>query len=134
MSKSLTTTLIKLDIYDTGFYLLLGGTAKDIREWQRKHLEGYDIQVGNLNEYVGGVWTPKNKETGHKTYILWLQEMKKTNTNIAVVVHEVTHLIAAILRYKGLRLTGASEEAYAYANEYAVRRTLDTMDKKKLWL
>lgn len=137
MTKKLAHSFIRLDVYHTGFYFLVGGNAKQLKAWRDEHLYGYSemgVPHDQHKSNAGTIWLPKNKETGHQAYVLWVYDMKKKNNlNIGVVVHEVTHLIAAIFRNKGMRLTSASEEAYAYANEYAVRRVLDTMDNKKLW-
>ena len=57
--------------------------------------------------------------------IVWMPRPPRTPNELGTLSHELMHVVAAMLVGKGMGLTNASDEAFAYAMGYAVRRVLE---------
>ena len=84
-----------------------------------------------LNKDAGmhfSIW-PGKKQVYCYHYI-WLNGWRGTTTQTAFLHHEVNHLSYKVLRYLGMRLTEASEEAYTYYSESLFRQALQFLRRQ----
>lgn len=126
-------TLIQIDAWATGVHLLIGGDDKGVQAWQRRYLKGYDCSNPDTKGDEGYYDHVRNSKTGHAAHVLWIKRQPKSPEGIGTVAHEATHAAIGILRNKGIRLSNASEESYAYLVDFLVTKTLEVLNKKKLW-
>lgn len=74
---------------------------------------------------------------GHSTLlpcgrsVLWLKVADLTPRNTASIAHESFHVVVAAFRKIGIRLTDASEEAYAYAIGGLVAQVVEGISERK---
>lgn len=96
-------------LYDVSVFLLKG-TGTDAQRWLKKTFN---------EDYVGEWMGAKTCFVSHKrgcALVLWFPVWfsVKNTTHLSVLAHESFHAAEFTLRERGMTLTDASDEAYAY--------------------
>jgi hypothetical protein len=100
------------ELYDTTI-VLLHGDGKEALAWMDKTFG--DVSGRECGEFAGAktVWIERDKGTA---LALWFPAWWHVNDGmyLSVLAHECFHAAEFVLRERGMQLTDASDEAYAY--------------------
>lgn len=109
------------DLYRNGLHLLVG-PAEKAQQWIARHLGARDLEdnweVGALTFYQEpdiGIWFPRFRPSSAE--------------DLSILAHECFHVTNYTLRPAGLRLTDASQEAYAYHLGWVYREYLERLKR-----
>lgn len=109
---------IKDEHYMHEFSLIVCDNEDELLEWcesgpKRKYFKSYgeEIQHDNFNGVLGH--TSINRDTCQMA-VVFFRDYMDGGIMLEVVGHEIIHLVVNVLDMKGLSLSQASEEAYAY--------------------
>ena len=121
---------IDLDIFPGTFIVAVGFNTKELKRKLVKfgkfeYHDDFDIDdcEGQCSFYRIGK---------RNTAIIAIGKFKKNPYDISVVVHEALHAVNYILGCAGIELTRnrASDETFAYTQDYVVRKILEQLWKK----
>ena len=122
---------IYCDVYHLTIDLWVGGTEKDLVA-EAKKIGQEMMEDGTLGTY----FDIKKKDSQEITKrILWVGKKPKTIVDRAIFVHEIFHMVCAILSYKKILLEfykdekyiQSIEEAYAYLMEFYYRKIMEVL-------
>ncbi len=111
--RTLREIFIPVSVYDSQVIVLIGHTKEEVLKWIDKNVEN------DVKESAKGLINVESCTRGRTAClsgggsIIWI-----VKHNNPVLVHELFHATAHLLRIKGIPLTQESEEAYAYLLGY----------------
>lgn len=122
--------IIDLNVWGTKIFVSVNQTDKEFTRFvgfnQQHFAPNYDpvqFEDNGSHEFSAAV-TIFNK---HKKPIgIRFRDVKKTDPfDVSVIVHEASHTTQYLLNFLGLKRTNKSEEAYAYTEDFIVRKILE---------
>jgi hypothetical protein len=99
---------LRLDTYDVDVIVIITGD----RALALNHIRGmYQDTTLTINDFEAKAVTFFN---GADAPCIWLPGIPKTPEELGTLNHELFHVTSIIMSHVGIRLTNASDEAYAY--------------------
>ena len=115
MNKKIIIKKIADNLYNRSVFVAVGEQNETMRKFEKYH----KLDPGTLvpDPRAGGAlfYLPSGG------FLVWLEHYKGSAQDTNILIHEVFHLVHAVLGQAGLRLTDDSEEAYAYLAGYFAR-------------
>ncbi len=111
--RTLREIFIPVNVYDSQVIVLIGHTKEEVLKWIDKNVED------DVKESAKGIVDVQSYTRARTAClhgggsIIWIIKENKP-----VLIHELFHSTAYMLREKGIPLTQESEEAYAYLLGY----------------
>lgn len=106
------TIEIKVDIYNSVVYFVIGGSKKQIISFLEKHMT-------NAEEMMEAVSNNAASTLLHSGKSIVIASANKTQEEFfSEIAHEIFHVTCWIMKYVGITLSDESEEAFAYLNGY----------------
>ena len=128
MGKDKRKNMFYIDckIYPYEILVFFGKNKKPLSEELRKKIKGEDKWIKSVEDDTEGIGafyiSPSNK------MVLWCEKFPVTIHDFGVMVHEIFHVTSRIMARVGISHNDATEEAYAYLNEYLYKEIC-----RKMW-
>lgn len=107
------------EIYGSQFVLLYNGPAWQFARHVRKR---YDRSYDGDSDFVGRCIEVDSKSL--HIIIIMLPNWRRTSQGISILVHEAFHAMELALRFRDIKHSRKTSEAYAYFLDSLVRRCL----------
>ncbi len=122
-------------IYGTTTLFVAGCSHKELCAYVKKH---YDCDLGLDDTCDGQYFMVNDRVEGIRVRVCWVQEWSKKPYWMAVMMHEILHLVVRILDYKGIPIKAdvgdgqAGDEAAAYLFKFFAVKYYENLDKLKV--
>lgn len=124
----------KFLIQDCGVYpfdvvVAIGVTSKETLNYVQKRLP-YDLTEEEKKHFQDFDGMGKTLQLIKGQNILWLRDFKNDSSSIAILSHELFHVVYQTMWRVGIKLSDPSEEAFTYLIEYLTKNILKKLIKK----
>lgn len=133
--KKLKKKFFKVDdpVFDSGVWVFVNYTDKELHVRIKKLLKT-DKDIDFLKDgkgFSGRHFVLTSDKDGDIQRIIWLREFEWTVEDIAVMAHEIIHLVMRVLEDKLIPINDDNSETVAYLYEYYIKEILRNLTPKK---
>ena len=111
----------------TSFFLLVGDTPKEADKYIRKRIIE---DIAEAKSYDGFFVTGTNEKGATRDFI-WVEKFNGTPNDIAILSHELVHLVFHNFNSMGAGVSLTMDEPIAYTHSYLLEQSLNKLRKKK---
>ena len=111
--------VIEEPVFQTNCTFFYGRDNKETYEEITEQATSESIEGWGLNNAdEGNCYAFIKKRTGANVYVVSLKSKNRTNKNIGILAHEVTHLTFRILQNANIPIRLENDEVFAYLHEF----------------
>ena len=114
------------EVYKADIFIITQYTDKEIIKYFSK---AYGVQYEIDNSFDAMHYSIEHKASGTIHHYLIFNKFKNSSAGIALLFHEVFHLVCAVFRDIGMKFSEDSEEAFTYYIQYLTKKILDKIIK-----
>lgn len=114
--------LIPDTIYNTTIYIIPTYKPSELIKYFKK-THGFAYEDDNTVD--GMHFSLENKEAGTKDHFIILKKFENSPAGVALLFHEIYHLVHSVMRDVGMIPAEGSEEAFAYYAQYLTTQILN---------
>lgn len=112
------------DVYYAKIFIIPQCTHGDlVKYFQRVYGTAYEEKP----RYDALHYTLENNETGLIIHYIILVNFKNTVPQIALLQHEIDHLVFDVMAEVGIKIAPESEEAFTYYKQYITQKILNKL-------
>jgi tryptophanase len=115
---------IALPPYECHFWFIANCSREEYAKWC---VNVFGCQSPAAGLASNGRFEIVERGDGHRQYVVWLKTFDWTIPDQAIAVHELFHLVTAVMRDVGVRVDESGEEAAAYLLTYAMQEVWKCM-------
>jgi len=112
---------IKDRMYQKNIRLIVGCSQKTLFDLLKKH---YDVVLDS--DSANGTYF-KIERDSKEVHIIWVESFEWYIWEQSMLLHEIYHLVNAVMREIGMKLSEDSEEAYAYYLQSLMNEMFDKL-------
>lgn len=118
MNKKIIIKKIADNLYHRSVFVAVGEQDEAMRKFEKYHKLGPGTLVPDPRAGGALFYLPSGG------FLVWLEQYKGSAQDTDILIHEVLHLVHAVLGQAGLKLCDESEEAYAYLAGHFAREII----------
>lgn len=118
------------DLYRTTIYIACNCTMSELSKKLQQRGLSWETDGDDTD---GGQYYKLKCDNGSFIHLIWIKEFDKKNLTESILdlVHEVDHLVFAVLEGAGIKCDFENSETHAYYQSWVIEKCLTFLSKQK---